>query len=81
MRTLKSKLKAFGLRRRSLQFDVGKTRARIQPELDGPYCMAGYKSIWHSLRREYFDVSDLKQLQTFCKKWIQKVVTQGEDAG
>ena len=56
MRTLKSRLKAFGLRRRSLLFDEGETRARIQQELDGPGCMAGYRSIWHTLRRENFDV-------------------------
>ena len=56
MRTLKSRLKAFGLRRRSLLFDEGETRARIQQELDGPGCMAGYRSIWHTLRHENFDV-------------------------
>ena len=56
MRTLKSRLKALGLCRRSLEFDEDETRARIQQELDGPGCMAGYRSIWHTLRHENFGV-------------------------
>ena len=56
MRTLKSRLKALGLRRRSLEFEEDETRTRIQQELDGPGCMAGYRSIWHTLRRENFGV-------------------------
>ena len=56
MRTLKSRLKALRLRRRSLEFDEDETRVRIQQELGGPGCMAGYRSIWHTLRHENFSV-------------------------
>ena len=56
MRTLKSRLNALGLRRRSLQFDEGEIRARIQQELDGPGCIAGYRNMWHTLHRENFAV-------------------------
>lgn len=56
MRTLKSRLNALGLRRRSLQFDEGEIRARIQQELDGPDRIAGYRSMWYTLCRENFAV-------------------------
>ncbi|KAL9967288.1 hypothetical protein ACROYT_G025485 [Oculina patagonica] len=32
-------------------------RARIQEELDGPGCLLGYRSMWHTLRREGNQVS------------------------
>ena len=56
MRTLKSRLKALGLNRRSISFDEEEIRARIRQELDGPGCLAGYRSVWHTLRLEGFQV-------------------------
>ena len=56
MRTLKSRLSILGLYRRSVDFDEGEIRARIQQELDGPGCMSGYRSVWHTLRLEGFQV-------------------------
>ena len=53
LRTLKNRLKILGLRR-STHFDEDRVRARIQQEVDGPGCMAGYRSMWHMLRCEGF---------------------------
>eukprot|EP00794_Sanderia_malayensis_P017166 gene17165-18888_t len=43
LRTLKSRLKSFGLKRRSIAYDEEAVRMRIQEELDGPACMSGYR--------------------------------------
>ena len=57
LRTLKNRYKCLGLRRRSAHFDETEVRARIQQELDGSGCLSGYRSVWHTLRREGFTVS------------------------
>ena len=58
LRTLKERLKSLGLRRRKLLDSNNQdVRARIQEELDGPGCLSGYRSMWHTLRREGYQVS------------------------
>ena len=52
LRTLKYGLESFGLTRRSTPYDEVAVRARIQDELDGPGCMSGYRSMWHTLQME-----------------------------
>lgn len=52
LRTLKSKLKSYGLRRRSVNADEDLVRRRIRQELEGPGCMSGYRALWHTLRLE-----------------------------
>lgn len=52
LRTLKNRLKMLGLGRKSTVFDEDQIRARIRQEIDGPGCMAGYRSMWHTLRCE-----------------------------
>jgi len=54
--TLKNRLRLLGFRRNSTEFDEEEIRARIRQELDGPGCMMGYRSLWHTLRREGFMV-------------------------
>ena len=49
LRTLKYWLECFGLTRRSTHYDEATVRVRIQAELDGPGCMSGYRSMWHTL--------------------------------
>ena len=56
MRTLKKRLKALGLKRKSLEFDEGEVRRRIEEDLDGPASLDGYRNTWHTLRREGFNV-------------------------
>ena len=56
LRTLKNRLKLLGLKRRTTNFDEGQIRRRIQQEIDGPGCMAGYRSMWHTLRCEGYMV-------------------------
>ena len=50
LRTLKYQLKSFGLTRKSTPFDEVIVRAQIQDELDGPGCLSGYRSMWHTLQ-------------------------------
>ena len=52
LRTLKSKLKSYGLRRRSVNADEDLVRRRIRQELEGPGCMSGFRAMWHTLRLE-----------------------------
>ena len=52
LRTLKYRLKSFGLTRKSIPFDEAAVRARIRDELDGPGCMSEYRSKWYTLRME-----------------------------
>ena len=56
LRTLKNRYKSLGLRRRGVDFDETEIRTRIQQELDGPGCLSGYRSVWHTLRREGYAI-------------------------
>ena len=51
-----NRYKSLGLRRRGAHFDETEVRARIQQELDRPGCLSGYRSVWHTLRREGFTI-------------------------
>ena len=53
MRTLKDRFKS----RKLLDSNDQDVRARIKEELDGPGCLSGYRSLWHTLRREGYQVS------------------------
>jgi len=55
-RTLKYRLHEYGLQRQSPSYDEMKVRQRIMEELNGPGCMSGYRSMWHTLRMEGFQV-------------------------
>ena len=58
LRMLKERLKSLGLRRRKLLYSNSQdVRARIQEQLDRPSCLSGYRSKWHTLRREGYQVS------------------------
>ena len=48
-RTLKYRLQSYSLRRRLPIYDLAQVRLRVAEELDGPGCMSGYRSIWHTL--------------------------------
>ena len=48
--TLKRRVKAYGLKRRHLDYDVDSIRDHIRTLLDGPGCMGGYRHIWHTLK-------------------------------
>lgn len=37
-------------------YDVNIVREKIREEINGPACMAGYRSIWHMLRFENIQV-------------------------
>ena len=54
-RTLKYRLQ-YGLRRRLPLYHLEEVRQRVAEELDGPGCMGGYRSIWHTLRLEGLQV-------------------------
>ena len=54
--TLKSRLKMLGLSRKSMVFNEEEVRARILQEIAGPGSMSGYRSMWHTLRREGYMV-------------------------
>jgi hypothetical protein len=76
IRTLKSRLGALDLCRRSVDFDEGEIRARIQQELDGPGCTAGYRSVWHTLRLEGFQVP-----RKTVERYLREMDPEGCEAG
>lgn len=51
-RTLKNRLKEYNLKRRGVVYDEGIVRQRIEGILNGPGCMGGYRSVWHTLQME-----------------------------
>lgn len=55
-RTLKSRLRDYGLRRILPVYDLEKVKQRVAEELDGPGCMGGYRAMWHTLRLEGLQV-------------------------
>lgn len=48
--TLKRRIKAYGLRRRMPDYDVGQIRAAIENILDGYGSIQGYRAVWHTLQ-------------------------------
>ena len=56
VRTLKNRFSSLGLRRKDAEFNEGEVRQRIQQEIDGPGCLSGYRSMWHTLRREGYAI-------------------------
>ena len=52
LRTLKSRIKSFGLSRRSAQVDEQVLKTRIRQELDRPGRLHGYRALWHTLQLE-----------------------------
>jgi len=44
------------VQRRGADFYETEVRTRIQLELDGPGCLSGYRSVWHTLRHEGFTI-------------------------
>ena len=53
LRTLKRRLRSFGLRRKGNIIDEARIRAVIIRELSGPGRLQGYRSMWHTLRIKY----------------------------
>lgn len=56
IRTLKNRLNEYGLKRRNVVYDEAVVRERIEDLLNGPGCMGGYRSIWHTLKLEGMQV-------------------------
>ena len=55
-RTLRSRLRSYGLKRRQPDYNIDEIRELIQEKLRGPACMGGYRSIWHALRISGYQV-------------------------
>ena len=55
-RTLRSRLRSYGLKRRQADYNIDEIRELIQEKLRGPACMGGYRSIWHALRISGYQV-------------------------
>lgn len=53
LRTLKNRLREYGLRRKNYQEDEGQVRQTIEAELDGPGNSRGYRSMWHCLKIDH----------------------------
>lgn len=52
LRTLHTKLRIIGLRRKNNNYDLNAVRHSVQEELDGPGCSGGYRAVWHTLQME-----------------------------
>jgi hypothetical protein len=56
IRTLKSRLNGYGLKGRNVVYDKDIVKQCIDELLNGPGCMGGYRSIWHTLQLEGIQV-------------------------
>jgi hypothetical protein len=56
LRTLSTRLRSLGLRRRNVELDVNHVRERIREEIDGPSNSGGYRCIAHILQMEGLQV-------------------------
>ena len=56
LRTLHTKLRDLGLKRKNINYNIDHVRRRIQQELDGPGCSGGYRAVWHTLKMEGIQV-------------------------
>ena len=50
IRTLKNRLNEYYLKRRNVNYDEQFVREHIEEILNGPGCMGGYCSVWHTLK-------------------------------
>lgn len=50
IRTLKRRIKSYGLRRRQPDYDINGVRAAIHEVIDGHGSLQGYRSVWHTLQ-------------------------------
>ena len=48
--TLKRQIKQYGLRRQRPDYDIDDVRESIQSIINGPGCLQGYRSAWHTLQ-------------------------------
>jgi hypothetical protein len=54
MSTLKRRLREYGLKRKNaVDIDDNDIVEAIQQELQGPSCVSGYRSMWHTLQLKY----------------------------
>ena len=56
LQTLKNRFQQLGLCRKDMDFNEEVIRTQIQSEIDGPGCMGGYRTMWHTLRSEGYMV-------------------------
>ena len=47
--TLKRQIKQYGIRRQRPDYDIDDVRGFIQSIINGPGCLQGYRSVWHTL--------------------------------
>ena len=57
--TLKLRLKEYNLKRRGVSYDEDIVHQRVAEILNGPGCIAGYRTVWHQLRKEGIQVPRL----------------------
>jgi len=53
LRTLKSNLKLYGLKRKNLNFDVERVVKKLQEEVTGSSSNFGYRTMWQHLRQNH----------------------------
>jgi hypothetical protein len=72
IRTLKRRLRAYGLKRREPDFDIDVVRQKIRDLINGPGCIAGYRQVWHTLRMQGITVPCL-----IVQKTLQELDPEG----
>ena len=50
MATFKRRLQRYRLRQQLPEYDIDEARAAIQNLINGPGCLQGYRSVWHTLQ-------------------------------
>ncbi len=63
----KRNLKLYDLKRKNVTNDEDSIISAIQCELDGPSCVAGYRSLWHTLRIKYGLILSRNKVQHLLK--------------
>ena len=56
IRTLRRRLRKYGLQRKNPEYDVNLVTEEVQAILDGPGCIPGYRHVWHTLRLRGYQV-------------------------
>ena len=56
IRTLRRRLRKYGLRCKNPEYDVNLVREEVRAILDGPGCIPGYRHVWHTLRLRGYQV-------------------------
>ena len=74
LRTLKRRIKSYGLRRQQPEYNIDQVRASVQTIIDGHGSLQGYRSVWHILQ-----LRGTREPRVVVKELLREMDPEGSD--